>query len=370
VKGILTCVMLALLWLGCILLTGCAKKDQEVKVGVIAPLTGDVASYGEWVEKASTLAQEEINAAGGIKGRKLKLVFEDSRAEPRQGVSAIKKLIEVDKVPVVLGGVASSVTLAMAPIAERSKVVLFTPISSNYKISEAGDYIFRLAPADPLQGVIIAEWARDLGYKTGAVLYVNNDYGKGLEDAFTKDFEKLGGKVVSSESYEQSATDFRTQLTKIKAKNPDFIFAPAYPAEAGALLRQRKELGVTTQIIGTDPYHDPTIFDTAGEAANGVMFTDVASGSGPKWEEFRKAYADKYGKDPNIVAAEAYDAVKVTAHVMQKVGFKPDDIKQGLYDLKDYVGATGEIAFDENGDCYTKTFQKFKIENMKYVPLD
>jgi len=245
-------------------------------------------------------------------------------------------------------------------------VVLFTPISSNYKISEAGDYVFRLAPSDALQGKIIAEWAMELGYKSAGIIFVNNDYGKGLEEGFRKDFEALGGKVLVSESFEQGNKDFRSQLAKVKNAKPDFIFAPAYPAEAGPLLRQRKEMGITTQVVGTDPYHDLKIFETAGNAADGVIFTDVAGGSGKEWNAFVKNYKAKYGIEPDIVAAEAYDALKLTAYVMGHSGVSSESIKNGFYSIKDYRGATGKIEFDKNGDCYTKTFQKFKIQDGKY----
>ena len=352
-----------------IALISCSKGKKEIVVGVAAPLTGEVASYGDWCRKASMIAQEEVNSEGGIQGKPLRLIFEDSKCEPKEGVTVAKKLIDVDKVSVIIGEICSSVTLAMAPVAEQNKVILFTPISSNYKITYAGDYIFRLAPSDALQGTIIAKWAEKLGFNTAGILYNNNDYGKGLEDAFKKDFESLGGKVLASESYEENSKDFRTQLTKIKNVKPDFIFAPAYPAEAGPILRQRKELGIRIPLIGTDPYHDPTVFQTGGDATEGILFTDVASGSGPVWETFSIKYKGKYGEEPNIVAAEAYDAVKVVAYVMGKEGIKADDVKRGLYNLKGYVGATGKIEFDKNGDCITKTFQKFKIENGKYVQL-
>jgi branched-chain amino acid transport system substrate-binding protein len=348
---------------------GCKPADETIGIGVAAPLTGEVASYGEKVKRASVLAEEEMNAAGGINGKKLRLILEDSRCDPATGVSVMKKLVDIDKVPVVLGETCSSVTLAMAPIAEKNKVVLLTPISSNYKITDAGDYVFRLAPSDALQGRLVAKWIKELGYTKAAVIFVNNDYGVGLKDGFTKNFEELGGKVVLAEGFQQGARDFRAQLAKIKNAKVEVIFAPAYPEEAGQLLKQRKELNVAIPLIGTDPYHDPKIFDLAGDAANGVMFADVAGGSGPGWDAFVKAYKAKYGIEPDIVAAEAYDSVKVVAQVMSQAGFEPNKIKEGLYTLKGYMGATGAIEFDKNGDNIMKSFQKFRIEHKKYQEI-
>lgn len=359
-------------WLGIVALlleVGCQKSSTTLSIGVAAPFTGDVASYGEKVKRASLLAEEEVNASNGIKGRRLRLILEDSRCDPATGVSVMKKLVNIDKVPVVLGETCSSVTLAMAPIAEKNKVVLLTPISSNYKITDAGDYVFRLAPSDALQGRLVAKWIKELGYTKAAVLFVNNDYGVGLKDGFTKNFEGLGGKVVLAEGFPQGSRDFRTQLTKIKDAQVDVIFAPAYPEESGQLLKQRKELKVLVPLIGTDPYHDPKIFELAGGAADGIMFMDVAGGSGPGWDSFVKAYKAKYGLEPDIVAAEAYDSVKVVAHVMSQAGFEPNKIKEGLYALKGYMGATGAIEFDKNGDNIMKSFQKFRIEHKKYQEI-
>lgn len=351
---------------------GCSKKktlSQEVKVGVIAPLTGELATYGERQKNAFVLASEEINKAGGIDGKKLTLVIEDSKTTPAGAVSAAQKLINVDRVPVIIGETASSLTLAISPIAEKAKIVLLTPISSNDNISEAGDYIFRLAPYDSLQSVIVAKWFKDLGYNTAAVLYINNDYGKGLNDSFVREFQKQGGKVVISEAIGSAKRDFRTQLAKIKNAAPDAIFSPLYPEEAGVMLRQKKQLGIDIPVVGTDPFHDPKIFELAGDAAEGILFTDVAPGSGSVWQRLKSTYMDRFDREPDIVVAEAYDAVKLIAFVMNQVGTDPARIKDALYELEDYEGAIGQITFDDKGDNISKTFYKYKIENGQYLEL-
>lgn len=351
------------------LFSACQKQPDEIKIGVIAPLTGELATYGEREKNVFLLAQEEINQAGGINGAKLTLVIEDSKTTPTGGVSAAQKLISVDKVPVIIGETASSITLAIAPIAEREKVVLLTPISSNDKISQAGDYIFRLAPYDSLQAVIVAKWFIDLGYKTAAIIYINNDYGKGLNDSFIKEFQKFGGQVIASEAVDPGKRDFRSQLTKLKQAASGAIFAPLYPEEAGIMLKQKAELNIMTPIVGTDPFHDPKIFELAGNAADGLMFTDVAPGNGPVWEQMKSQYMTRYKKEPDIVVAESYDAVKLIAHVISKVGTDTAKIRDALYNLQGYVGAIGEINFDRNGDNISKSFYKYKIQGGKYVEI-
>lgn len=208
---------------------GCAKKEKEIKIGAILPLTGDAAKYGESAKRAIDLAVEEINSTGGIKGSKIKVIYEDDQALPEKGVSAIQKLITVDKVHVVIGAMPSSVTLAMAPIAEKNKVVLFSPASSNPKITEAGDYIFRNDVSDIFEGGKMADetWQR-LKFRKAAVLYINNDYGVGIKDVFVYRFTVLGGEIVATENFEQGTTDFRTQLTKIKQGNPEAVYIVGY----------------------------------------------------------------------------------------------------------------------------------------------
>ncbi|MFZ3091499.1 MAG: ABC transporter substrate-binding protein [Nitrospirota bacterium] len=190
---------------------GCEKKEEkEIKIGAILPLTGDAAKWGNNTKNGIDLAVEKVNNAGGINGRKLKILYEDTQGTPKNGVAAIQKLITIEKVPAVIDDSMSTVTLAMSPIAEKSKVVLLATGATAPKISEAGDYIFRIWNSDDLEGKVSAKFVYDdLKLYNAAILYINNDYGNGLESVFKKAFEKLGGRIISSESFGQGDTDFR-----------------------------------------------------------------------------------------------------------------------------------------------------------------
>lgn len=355
-----------------LLFSSCGETGGNIKIGAIAPFTGDAAVYGEWFKNSVEIAKDEINQGGGILGRQIEIIYEDSKAEPGTGVNAARKLINLDKVSMLLGPAASGVVLAVAPIAEENKIVLLSPIASNYKISESGDYIFRIAPSDALQGSIAADWTyNDLGYKTASILYVNNDYGQGLEVEFRRNFTQLGGEVVSAEGSDQGTVDYKTQLTKIKSNKPDFIFVAVYPKEAGRVAVQAKELGIKIPIIGTDPFHDSQVIEIAGNAADGIRFLDVADVKNDGFNTFAEKYQELYGSEANIVAAESYDGLKILALAAENAGsLESDAIKNALYNIQGYNGASGTISFDSRGDVTSKTFNKYEIRNGEYISLD
>ena len=353
--------------LALVLISGCGKKQaNEIKIGTISPLTGAGALYGKKLTQAVDMAFAEANEKGGIRGKKLVAVHEDDKLEPNAAIAAAQKLISIDKVPVIIGAVASSATLAVAPKAEAAKVVLITPISSAVAISDAGDYVFRIAPSDAFLARDAARWIKESGYTKVSVIYINNDYGLGIQRAFARDFAKLGGTVLSSEGFAQGSNDLRAPLTKAKALSPEAIFVPSYMEEAGRLLRQKKELGVGGQVFGTDPFHDPLIFQGAGDAADGAWFLDVASGSGLAYDEFAKKYKAKYNMDADIIAAESYDAALAVIMALEAAGSEdPTAIKDAMYKVK-FDGASGRTEFDAKGDVPSKTFQRFKVVGEKY----
>jgi len=355
-------------------LVACGPKEEEtIKIGVLAPLTGEVATYGVWFKNSAELARDEINDEGGVLGKELEFIIEDTAGDPKAGVNAAKKLIEVDKVGILLGPAASGVVLSVAPLAEQNQVVLLSPIASNYMISESGDYIFRIAPSDTLQSKILSAWIyNDLEYDNAAVVYTNNDYGVGLKEAFESDYAGYGGTIALAESCDPNATDLRTQITKIKElKDVDFVMLFVYPEEGGYFLKQSKEMGLTLPVIGTDTLHDAQVLEIAGDAANGLTFTDVAEVSGAEWEAFSKKYKERFGEDPNIVCAESYDGVKVLVEAIEKAGSADSDaVKEALYGIQGYLGASGDITFDENGDVVNKTFYKYTVEDGDYKLLE
>lgn len=351
--------------------TGCKKQPEEIKIGAIMPLTGDYATYGIAIKRGIELAVEEINNNRGINGKILDLIFEDSRAEPRLGTSAAHKLIDVDHVPVIIGAVASSVTLSIAPIAENNKVVLISAASSSPKITPAGDYIFRNYPSDVLEGNLVAEFAMDNGYKTTSILTIQNEYGVGLNKVFEKNYEKLGGKVLSNDSYLEGTRDFRTTLAKIKEQNPSSIFIVGYGREMGTAIKQAREIGIKSQFLSTVNFYDEESIKAGGSAVNGVIFSSPVFDPNSEQENIRifvGKFRNKFKAEPDVWSAHGYDAVLLVAEAMKNKGFLSDEIKEGLYQIKDFPGVSGNTSFDQNGDVI-KTAQFLIVENGEFVPL-
>ena len=348
---------------------GCAKKEEEeVKIGAIFALTGDAAMYGERAKRGVELALEEINKEG-IRGSKINIVYEDSQGDSQKAVSAFQKLVELDKVTFIIGPLSSSEVLSIAPIAEKKKVIILTPTSSAPQITYAGDYIFRNCMSDLFDGAALAEFAfKKLQKKKAGTIYINNDFGIGLKESFKKRFSSLTGEIIIEESFERRDTDFRTQLSRIKAKNPDVLFLIGY-AEMGQILKQAKELGLKSQIVSFSSFEQPDIIKVAGNAAEGVYYTFQGFDSESEEEvvkNFTAKYKERYNEDSDIFAALSYDAVKIYAEALKRGGFNVEDLKKALYEIKHFIGVVGKTSFDENGDVIKPIGIK-KVENGKFV---
>jgi branched-chain amino acid transport system substrate-binding protein len=327
-----------------------------IKIGFMGPLSGNEASYGESIKRGVDLAVKEMGLTN------VEVIYEDSQCKPNEAVNAINKLINIDKVVAIIGEVCSGATLAAAPIAESNKVVMISPASTAPKITEAGDYIFRVVPSDALQGAFGAKLLKDKGYKKLAILYGNEEYGVGFEKVLRENFEKLGGKVVASESFERGTTDLRTQITKIKASKPDALYIISNAPESSvAALRQLKELKVQATIFGSEGLKSDDIIKNAKEAAEGLIVSSVTAGN----DEFIKKHIAEYNKEPGPFAAFGYDAFKAIALAIENGAKTSEDIKNALYQLK-FDGATGVIDFDDNGDV-GGNYDVFIVKNGKFV---
>ncbi|MDD5193240.1 MAG: penicillin-binding protein activator [Candidatus Nanoarchaeia archaeon] len=355
-------------------LTGNVTSEKEaIKLGVTIPLTGDLANFGAGEKDAIEIAVDEINSNGGINGRKIELIIEDTKCDAKEGVSAANKLINVDKVPVIVGEICSGPTLAMAPLAEQSKTILFATAASSPKITNAGDYVFRDYLSDAYQGRVGADYTYDeLGKRKAGILFMQIDYGIGVKDAFIKRFKELGGEIVSEESFQQNAKDLRTQLAKIKQSDPDVVYFVGYNQEAIIFLQQFENLGINAQIVSTETFDDPSILQKVGTAGEGAIYTAQYS---PLSEDFKAAMKSKTGSDQVLIGSpNVYDAIKIIADAMKKCE-NPEDttcIKDNLYKVKDYPGVSGTISFDSNGDRESgsyniKTYKNGKIEVLKLV---
>ncbi len=332
-------------------LFACKKKEPEtIKIGAILPLSGNSANYGNWEREAIELAKEEINAKGGIRGRKLEIIYEDDEADPRKATEAMNKLARIDKVPVVIGSWASSSVLAQAPIGNETHTVIMG-LAISPKIREAGDYVFRGVPDARLALKELVPYVVAEGDKTVAILYINNDFGVDQADVFKEYYEDMGGTIVLNEGYDGKSTDFRTALTKVKELNPEGVFLVGY-AEMGIVLKQAKELGIESHFYSSFPFENEDILETAGIAAEGVIYPFFFDPNSElsKMVEYQAKYKNKYGRRSEGFAAIAYNSIMIIKAVMEKVGFEPENIKEGLYKVTDFPGIFGNVSLDEKGD--------------------
>ncbi len=333
---------------------GCVKKDEkEIKIGAILPLTGDAALYGEIAKSAIELAKEEINAEGGINGKPMSIVYEDSQVKPELAVNSANKLINVDNVQVIVGAMASSEVMALAPIMNDKKVILISPSSTSHEITNAGDYIFRTIVSDIFDGTAMARFVSQKGYRNAAVFYVSEAGPEGVAKAFIGEFQKSGGTVALTEVCQRGERDFRSQIIKLKNKTVDIVYFALYPVETEFFVRQYRELKADKPLFTHQLIDDPEVLKKLGAATDGIIFSSpklTPDVGGPEVKSFYEKYKQKYKKAPQNFASNSYDAIKLIAYTMNHFGTSSDEIKKGLYSIKDYKGASGTLTIDQNGD--------------------
>jgi branched-chain amino acid transport system substrate-binding protein len=359
-----------------IVATACTKKapvGDVIKVGEVGSMTGNEASFGTSTHNGVELAIQQINAAGGIKGKKVEDIALDDQGKPEEAATAVTKLITEDGVSAILGEVASSRSLAMAPIAQRYKIPMISPTSTNPKVTETGDYIFRACFIDPFQGTVMAKFASDnLKMKKVAILRdVKNDYSVGLANFFIETFKKSGGEIVIDQSYSAGDIDFKSQLTSIRAQNPDGIYVPGYYTEVGLIARQARELGITVPLMGGDGWDSPKLKEIGGKALNNSYLSNHYStdSTAPETQEFVTKYKAAYGTLPDSMAALGYDATRLLADAMNRAkSLSPDDVRQAILETKNFPGAAGKITMDANRNP-TKSAVILKVVDgdLKYV---
>lgn len=369
-------------------LTGCAKREAEIKVGEYGSLTGGTATFGISSKQGIELFVDKLNAAGGVGGKKIHVLVEDDQSRPEEAATAVNKLTAQDGVVAVLGEVASSRSLAAAPICQGAGVPMISPSSTNPKVTEIGDYIFRVCYIDPFQGMVIAKFAKNtLHFTKGAVFRDNkNDYSVGLANYFSESYKGMGGTIVGDESYSEGDQDFKAQLTVLKGKKPEFIFVPGYYTEVGLIARQARELGITAPLLGGDGWVSDRLLEIAQDALNGSYFVNhyYENDPNPMVQSFVQNYRKRYNSTPDGLAALAYDAAGVLTNAMQQLqqqdskafetlsGPPNADQKAArakLRDLiaatKDFPGVTGRISLDPQRNA-VKPAVFLGIENRSY----
>jgi branched-chain amino acid transport system substrate-binding protein len=358
---------LAALTLSC----GSKGSSKEILVGEYGSLTGGIATFGISTRDGSTLAFEDINAKGGILGQKVKLLVEDDQSKPEEAGTVVNKLIHQDHVVAMLGHVASSHSLAAAPICQSEKIPMISPSSTNPRVTQVGNYIFRICFLDTFQGAVMAKFAYDtLKVRNVAILVdVRSDYSVGLQTFFGQAFKKLGGKVVSEQSYSQGDSDFRAQLTAIKAFNPEAIYVPGYYTEVGTIVHQARELGITVPFLGSDGWDSPKLWEIGGTALNGCYFSNhyATDDPNPVVQKFVTDYKAKYNHLPDALAALAYDAARILADAMTRAGSTDGEkVRDAIASTKDFPGVTGNISINQERNA-VKSAVIVKVENGKYL---
>jgi len=326
-------------------------QTNEILIGELGSFTGPTGNFGVSTANGIDLAVEAVNQSGGLLGRRVRIVREDDHGSPADAQSAVEKLITTDKVVAVLGEVASSRTLAAAIIAQSHKIPLLTPSSTNPRVTQSGDYIFRSCFIDPYQGSVMAKFAMNsLKLKNLAVLRdAKSDYSTSIADSFVESIRKMGGTIVDDISYDAGKTDFMSQVTRLKSKSPQAIFIPGYYAEVGLIAKQAREQGLTVPLLGVDGWDSPKLIEIGGPGLEGSYFSNHYSSDDPNSanQKFQAAYREKFHDAADSLAALGYDAANMLFDAIRRANStNGSGIRDSLAQTRNYGGATGTITLD------------------------
>lgn len=371
----------ALLLPVCFALVGCNKGGGDgaggatIKIGEFASLTGKEATFGISSHEGTMLAIEEINAAGGLLGKKIELLYEDTQSKPGEPATVVNKLISRDGVVAVLGEVASSRSLEAAPLCQKAKIPMVSPSSTNPKVTETGDYIFRVCFVDPFQGTVMANFAsKTLKAKKVAVFTdVKSDYSKGLARFFKEQFVKNGGQIAAELDFNGGDKDFKAQLTAIKGANPDGVFIPGYYTDVALIAIQAKQLGLNVPLFGGDGWESEKLVEIGKDAVEGHYFSthyhpDVGS---PLSKKFVENYRKKFnGKTPDALAACGYDSAIFLAEGIKRAGTTDGTkIRDALATIKDFDAVTGRLTINAQRDA-VKSAVILQVKGGKFAFLE
>jgi branched-chain amino acid transport system substrate-binding protein len=358
------------------LVAGCDKSGGgAIKVGEFASLTGKEATFGVSSHEGTLMAIEEINAAGGLLGKKLELLTEDTQSKSGEPATVVNKLISRDNVVAILGEVASSRSMEAAPLCQASKIPMISPSSTNPKLTEMGDYIFRVCFTDKFQGEVIAKFASTkLSVKKIAIFTdVKSDYSKGLAKYFKDAFVAGGGQVVAELDFNGGDKDFKAQLTAIKAAAPDAVCVPGYYTEAALICLQARQLGLNVPFFGGDGWESEKLPEIGKDAVEGNYFSThyhevVAT---EKSHKFVAAYKKRWnGKSPDALAACGYDSAIVLAEAIKRAGATDGQkVRDALAGIKDFEAVTGRITINEKRDA-SKGAVILQIKGGKFIHLE
>ncbi len=344
---------------------------DTIKIGEFASLTGREAVFGQNAHKGTLLAIEEVNAAGGVLGRRLELLTEDDQSKPGEAATAVKKLIARDKVVALLGEITSGRTLEAAPICQNARIPLISPGATAPEVTAKGNYIFRVCFIDEFQGAVMAKFARDaLKIQRAAILSsVSSPQSVGLAKFFRERFAGGGGIVVVEQKYGEGDKDFRAQLTAIKAAGVEGIFVPGYYAEAALICKQARELGLTVPLLGVDGWESPELIAIGGAAVEGACISTHYSpeNQSPAVVAFNERFRRRWSIDSNALSALGYDSAMVLVDALRRAGTTDGaKLRDALAATTDFAGATGRITFDAQRNP-TKSAVVLTVKNGRYA---
>ncbi|MDD4856763.1 MAG: ABC transporter substrate-binding protein [Candidatus Krumholzibacteria bacterium] len=337
------------LWIGC----GGGGNTSEILIGEYSAMTGTTATFGQSTHRGLMMAVDEINAAGGVLGKKIHLLTEDTQSRPEEAATAVTKLITRDRVKAVIGEVSSSRSLAAAPICQANGVPMVSNASTNPEVTKKGDYIFRVCYIDPFQGEVMARFAfSTLGIRKAAILKdIKNDYSVGLAQYFEETFQKLGGEIIATQAYSEGDIDFKAQLTALKATEPEAVIVPGYYTEAALIVKQARELNMTMPFVGGDGWDSAKLVEIGGASMNNTYYSTAYSADDPDSvvQNFVHKYTARYDDKPDAFAALGYDAGLILFDAVKRAGSTEGaKIRDALTATRDFRGVTGTITIDSD----------------------
>lgn len=358
----------------------CARPQQDrtsidgspIKIGYFGDLSGPTFNFGESAKNGMLLATEEINQSGGINGRKIDVVIEDDQGRPERAATVVNKLINQDKVVALIAGGASGSSLAAGPRAQSASVPMISPSSTNPAVTQIGDYVFRACFIDAFQGEVIAKFAANTlkAKKAAIMLDFNSPYSRGLTEFFELSFAKLGGQVVTKQSYNQGDTDFKGQLSTIRDAEPEVVYLPGYYGDIALIAKQARQLKLDQPLLGGDGWDAPELWQLAGDSLNGSYISNHYSveDPAPAIQKFVRDYKLHYGNlTPDAHAALAYDAMRFLIDAIQRAGVvDAPKVRDALAETKNFPGVTGMISMDRDRNA-VKSAVVLKLQDTKYI---
>jgi branched-chain amino acid transport system substrate-binding protein len=330
-----------------------AQAQEEFKYGAVMPVTGPIPQFGEYFVRGSQLALEDLEKSGWINGKKIRIILEDGKNDPKVSLAGLNKLINIDKVPIV-ESLGSSVVLSLGPVCQKNGVLLSNVAAQNPNVRKIGNYIFSLVPLADTVMQVTTNWAiNGLKAKRAALLYVNYEFGRGVADSFAQEFKKHGGKIVATEIFPQSQADFTSNITKLKFVDADLIFYVGNETELGYALKKAKEMGLKQRWLCAPGVLNPATFAIAGDAANGLQAADYRfdpENGTEVMKAFGKRYKERFGVLPGFSAARTYDSIMLYASALKAGAATAEKLRDYYRSMKTFTGTiSGPISFDEDG---------------------